>query len=83
LNDGAAGPQWDPAGGTNYQPFIFGYIAEPATLPMTEDKKIYHEMKIKLYVNGTYRRDMLYRFYMTLSKDQMLAPRMAPRKKHY
>ncbi len=82
LNDGAAGPQWDPAGGTNYAPFIFGYIAEP-TLPMTEDKKIYHEMKIKLYVDGTYRRDMLYRFYMTLSKDQMLAPRMAPRKKHY
>ena len=83
LNDGTAGPQWDPAGGTSYQPFIFGYIAEPATLPMAEDKKIYHEMKIKLYVDGTYRRDMLYRFYMTLSKDQMLAPRMAPRKKHY
>ena len=82
VNDGVAGPQWDPAGGTNYAPFIFGYIAEP-TLPMTEDKKIYHEMKIKLYVDGTYRRDMLYRFYMTLSKDQMLAPRMAPRKKHY
>ena len=82
LNDGTAGPQWDPAGGTNYQPFIFGYIAEP-TLPMAEDKKLYHEMKIKLYVDGTYRRDMLYRFYMTLSKDQMLAPRMAPRKKHY
>jgi hypothetical protein len=83
LNDGTAGPQWDPAGGTSYQPFIFGYIAEPTTLPMAEDKKIYHEMKIKLYVDGTYRRDMLYRFYMTLSKDQMLAPRMAPRKKHY
>lgn len=82
LNDGAAGPQWDPAGGTNYAPFIFGYIAEPTTA-LTEDKKIYHEMKIKLYVDGTYRRDMLYRFYMTLSKDQMLAPRMAPRKKHY
>ena len=78
LNDGTAGPQWDPAGGSNYAPFIFGYIDEPATLPMTEDKKIYHEMKIKLYVDGTYRRDMLYRFYMTLSKDQMLgAPRHA------
>ena len=87
LNDGAAGPQWDPAGGTSYQPFIFGYIAEPATLPMEEDKKIYHEMKIKLYVDGTYRRDMLYRFYMTLSKDQMLyAPAMgtpAPRRSHH
>ena len=79
LNDGAAGPQWDPAGGTNYQPFIFGYIADPGS-SMTEDKKIYHEMKIKLYVGGNYRRDMIYRFYMTLSSDQMLyrAPGLAP-----
>ncbi len=84
LNDGTAGPQWDPAGGTNYQPFIFGYIADPGS-SMTEDKKIYHEMKIKLYVNGTYRRDMIYRFYMTLSADQLLsAPqlRFAPRRSH-
>ena len=72
LNDGTEGPQWDPAGGTNYQPFIFGYIADPGS-SMTEDKKIYHEMKIKLYVNGTYRRDMIYRFYMTLSADQLLS----------
>ena len=78
-------PQWDPAGGTNYAPFIFGYIAEPATLPMAEDKQIYHEMRVKLYVNGTYRRDMIYRFYMTLSADQLLsAPqlRFAPRRSH-
>jgi hypothetical protein len=31
-------------------------------------------MKIKLYVDGVYRRDMIYRFYMTLSKDQMSYP---------
>jgi len=86
ANDGVAGPQWRPDVTKDYQPFIFGYIAEPTT-PLTEDKKIYHEMKIKLYVDGTYRRDMLYRFYMTLSKDQMLyAPAMgtpAPRRSHH
>lgn len=71
LNDGGAGPQWDPAGSTtSYQPFIFGYIKDPNG-PLSSDLKIYHEMKIKLYVNGAYRRDMIYRFYMTLSKDQM------------
>ena len=63
-------PQWDPAGGSDYQPFIFGYIADPGEA-LAADKKIYHEMKIKLYVDGVYRRDMIYRFYMTLSKDQM------------
>ena len=64
ANDGSAGPQWDPAASDNYRPFIFGYIADPGS-SMTEDKKIYHEMKIKLYVGGAYRRDMIYRFYMT------------------
>ena len=84
ANDGTAGPQWDPAASGNYRPFIFGYIADPGS-SMTEDKKIYHEMKIKLYVGGAYRRDMIYRFYMTLSNDQMLyAPRRAdaPRRRH-
>ena len=77
-------PQWDPAASGNYQPFIFGYIADPDGTLGT-DKKIYHEMKIKLYVGGAYRRDMIYRFYMTLSQDQMLyAPRRAdaPRRRH-
>lgn len=78
-------PQWDPAGGTTYEPFIFGYIAEP-TLPMTADKQIYHEFRVRLYVDGNYRRDMIYRFYMTLSQDQMLyAPgfrQSAPRCTH-
>jgi hypothetical protein len=74
LNDGDAGPQLDPAGSTtSYQPFIFGYIKDPNG-PLSSDLKIYHEMKIKLYVGGTYRRDMIYRFYMTLSKDQMSYP---------
>lgn len=78
-------PQWDPAGGTDYQPFIFGYIADPGA-SFTDDKQIYHEFRIKLYVGGTYRRDMLYRFYMTLSADQMVyAPALhatAPHRRH-
>jgi len=84
VNDGVAGPQWRPDVTKDYQPFIFGYIADPGSKP-DSDKKIYHEMKIKLYVDGTYRRDMIYRFYMTLSSDQMLyAPRRAdaPRRRH-
>ena len=84
VNDGSAGPQWRPDVTKDYQPFIFGYIADPDGTLGT-DKKIYHEMKIKLYVGGAYRRDMIYRFYMTLSQNQMLyAPRRAdaPRRRH-
>ncbi len=79
VNDGVAGPQWRPDVSKDYQPFIFGYINDPGTA-LSADQKIYHEMKIKLYVGGTYRRDMIYRFYMTLSSDQMLyrAPGLAP-----
>lgn len=79
VNDGVAGPQWRPDVSKDYQPFIFGYIADPG-VALAADRKIYHEMKIKLFVGGTYRRDMIYRFYMTLSSDQMLyrAPGLAP-----
>jgi hypothetical protein len=79
ANDGTAGPQWDPSASANYVPFIFGYIAEPATLPLTVDRKIYHEFRVKLYVGGEYRRDLIYRYYMTLSMDQMLSPSAARR----
>ena len=79
ANDGTAGPQWDPSASANYVPFIFGYIAEPATLPLTVDRKIYHEFRVKLYVDGEYRRDLIYRYYMTLSMDQMLSPSAARR----
>ena len=67
-------PQWDPAGGSSYAPFIFGYIADPGSA-MSADKTIYHEFLVKLYVAGTYRRDILYRFYMVLDKDQMMYTR--------
>lgn len=85
VNDGVAGPQWDPAGGsTNYQPFIFGYIADPsATLPT--DKKVYHEFTIYLYKEGmSAPRQMTYRLYMILDTDQMMYSRMfgAPRVRH-
>ena len=71
-------PQWDPAGGTNYAPFIFGYIADPGT-SLSEDKKIYHEFRVKLYVGGKYRRDLLYRFYMKLPAGQMMLTRQFSR----
>lgn len=86
VNDGVAGPQWDPAGGStpNYQPFIFGYIADPsAALP--EDKKVYHEFSIYLYKEGmSAPRQMTYRLYMILDTDQMMYSRMfgAPRVCH-
>lgn len=74
-------PQWDPAASATYRPFIFGYIADPGS---ATKKQVYHEMKIQVY-NGTVAyRQMLYRFYMTLSADQMLYSRMfgAPRVRH-
>ena len=68
ANDGTAGPQWAPDAAT-YRPFIFGYIADPGS---ATEKKIYHEMKIQVYNGTTAYRQMLYRFYMTLSAEQML-----------
>jgi len=65
-----------------FSPYIFGKIAEPATLPLTADRQIYHEFRVKLYVGGNYRRDLLYRFYMTLSQDQMLGARRMT-KRHF
>ena len=70
VNDGVAGPQWDPDG-TGYRPFIFGYIADPEAA-LGADRKIYHEMRIQVYNGTTAYRQMLYRFYMTLSAEQML-----------
>ncbi len=82
VNDGSDGPRWAPDA-TNYRPFIFGYIEDPGS---ATKKQVYHEMKIQVY-NGTVAyRQMLYRFYMTLSADQMLYSRSfraaAPRHSH-
>lgn len=74
-------PQWDPAGGTNYTPFIFGYIGNPPAdwwaMPVTSrgNRQVYHEFRVKLFVGNTYRRDLLYRYYMTLDAEQMLGVR--------
>ena len=80
----AGNPQWDPAASGNYQPFIFGYIEDPgAALP--EDKKIYHEFSIYLYKQGlSAPRQMTYRLYMILDKDQAMYSRRfgAPRVLH-
>ena len=64
-------PRWDPAGGTNYAPFIFGYIADPGAA-LTEDKTIYHEFSIYLYKQGmSDPRLMTYRLLMKLDTEQM------------
>ena len=65
-----------------FSPYIFGKIAEPATLPLTAARRIYHEFRVKLYVGGVYRRELLYRFYMTLSKDQLLYHTSTARRSH-
>lgn len=83
-NDGSAGPQWDPTASGSYAPFIFGYIEDPAAT-LTEDKKVYHEFSIYLYKKGmSAPRQMTYRLYMILDKDQMMYSRMfgAPRVRH-
>ena len=83
-NDGSAGPQWDPTASGSYAPFIFGYIEDPAAT-LTEDKKVYHEFSIYLYKEGmSAPRQMTYRLYMILDKDQMMYSRMfgAPRVRH-
>ena len=92
VNDGGAGPQWDPAASANYRPFVFGYIADPGptwwglSIYDRPSRRVYHEMKIQVYNGTTAYRQMLYRFYMTLSPDQMLgAPALgapAPRRSH-
>lgn len=64
-------PQWDPDGGIEYQPFIFGYIADPGAA-LSADKKVYHEFNIYLYREGmSAPRLMTYRLLMKLDADQM------------
>ena len=66
---------WAPNSETNlgYQPFIFGYIADPKGKLTNGDKKVYHEFSINLYKEGTSAaRQMTYRLYMILDQDQMM-----------
>ena len=81
VNDGVAGPQWAPDA-SSFRPFVFGYIAAPGA---SSKKRVYHEMKIQIYNGTSVYRQMLYRFYMTLSDSQMLSPALratTPRRQH-
>ena len=70
--------------------YYFGSIACPADAWWNDASRpalrVYHELTVTLHQSGTpAERQMLYRFYMTLSPDQMLyAPRRAvqPRRHH-
>ena len=64
-------PQWDPAGDTNYQPFIFGYIANPGEA-LDKDRKVYHEFTIQINEGSSSAKELTYRLYMILDQDQML-----------
>ena len=78
-------PTWKPNNIIGYQPFIFGYIADPQGA-ITEDRKVYHEFSIYLYKEGmSTPRQMTYRLYMILDTEQMMYshPRAsAPRHPH-
>ena len=64
-------PQWDPAGGSTYKPFIFGYIADPGAA-ITSDRMVFHKFTINLYRDGTTAaRQMVYNLCMILDTDQM------------
>ena len=64
-------PQWDPAGGSIYKPFIFGYIADPGAV-IASDRMVFHKFTINLYRAGTTAaRQMVYNLCMILDKDQM------------
>lgn len=64
--------KWDPKGGENYLPYIFGQIAPQAD---NADKTVYHEFRVNVYVAGeTVARLLVYRFYMHLKQDYGLSP---------
>ena len=59
------------------RPYIFGQIAPQEA---NADKKVFHEFKVNLYVNGsTVPRILTYRFYMHLKQDHAAARRRTAR----
>lgn len=88
--DNTSAPQWGPDGGPYYEPFIFGYIADPPASwsglsPFDRtDRKVYHEFNIYLYREGmSAPRLMTYRLLMKLDADQMsYARRRTSRAQH-
>lgn len=77
-NDGAT--QWKPKAADEYRPYIFGQIAPQVS---GADKKVFHEFKVNLYVNGaTTPRILTYRFYMHLKQDHATARRRSASRCH-
>ena len=69
-------PQWASDWAPNseslgYQPFIFGYIANPKGKLTNGDRKVYHEFTIQINDGGPL---LTYRLYMILDTDQMMYP---------
>ena len=59
--------QWKPKAADAYLPYIFGQIAPQ---DYKADKKVYHELRVYVYVNAeTVPRQLIYRFYMHLKQD--------------
>ena len=59
--------QWKPKAADAYLPYIFGQIAPQ---DYEADKKVYHELRVYVYVNQeTVPRQLIYRFYMHLKQD--------------
>lgn len=77
ADDAGGVPRWDnnliwkPTDATSYRPFIYGYIAEHASL--TADISEYHTFTVKLWKKGASEsfRDLTCYFRMVLSKDQL------------
>ncbi len=64
--------KWDPKGGENYRPYIFGQIAPQDD---NADKTVYHEFRVNLYVKDeSVARQLIYRFYMHLKQDFGVTP---------
>lgn len=77
-NDGAT--KWKPKATDEYRPYIFGQIAPQES---EADKKVFHEFKVNLYVNGaTTPRILTYRFYMHLKQDHATARRRSASRCH-
>ncbi len=77
-NEGAT--KWRPNTTDAYRPYIFGQIAPQES---GADKKVFHEFKVNLYVNGaTTPRILTYRFYMHLKQDHATARRRSASRCH-
>ena len=81
ASENGGAPVWDDVTEWNgIRGYFFGNIAEPSAdwwnASSRPDLSVYHELTVQLHKEGsTAARQMLYRFYMTLSHNQMLNAR--------